>query len=85
MIFIKLIILAGLFMLVKGLFSLVGTVNQMRKTAENMRSQFENEYQQRSQTYANSEGVVDPNGRERSQKKIIPSDEGEYVDYEVAE
>lgn len=35
-----------------------------------------------SGTYGNQEGVVDQRNPEQVARKIIPSDEGEYVDFE---
>ena len=78
----KILSLILLILLVRAAFSVFGLVNQIRRPADQMKDQINNSYgptQQNRQPNGSTYGKQAPH---RQQQKIIPDEEGEYVDYE---
>ena len=60
-----------------------GFYKRIRQATKTFREQMEQQQGRRQDSaYGSQEGVVDPREPQRAHQKIIPKDEGEYVDFE---
>lgn len=79
----KILSLILLILLVRAAFSVFGLVNQIRKTADQLKHQVNNGFGPSPQSrQPDGSTVYDQQTSARQQQKIIPTEEGEYVDYE---
>lgn len=78
--FLLIIFLAGLFIVLFFLFGVISLVSKARRQFKGQAGQT------RSNTRQNNNGqpVTDTRDPEQARRKIIPDDEGEYVEYEEA-
>ena len=76
--FLLIIFLAGLFIVLFFLFGVISLVSKARRQFKGQAGQT------RSNTRQNDNGqpVTDTRDPEQASRKIIPDDEGEYVEYE---
>ncbi|MCI1282690.1 MAG: DUF4834 family protein [Prevotella sp.] len=78
--FILLLFVAGLIALI---FIAYSFYKRIHDTAKEFHKQMNGQQRQpQNRTYGEQEGVVDPRDPDKANQKIIPKDEGEYVDYE---
>ena len=75
--------IAFIVIVVAGIWRLFSSVNNARKQFQDMGQRRSSDYQGRN---ANNEDevIVDQRTPEEANRKIIPDNEGEYVDYEDA-
>jgi len=78
--FILLIFLAGFIALIFVIYSFY---KRIHATAKEFKKQMDGQQQQsKNRTYGEQEGVVDQHTPDKANQKIIPKEEGDYVDYE---
>ena len=81
--FLLILFIAFIVMVVAGIWRLFSSVNRAHKQFQEMGQRRTSEYRSRN---ANNEDevIVDQRSPEEANRKIIPDNEGEYVDYEDA-
>ena len=81
--FILILFIAFIVMVVAGVWRIFSSINNARKQFQDMGQRRSSGYQSRN-TNREDEVVVDQRSPEEANRKIIPDNEGEYVDYEDA-
>ena len=77
--FLFIIILAGLFIVLFFLFGVISLVSKAHRQFKGQNGETKNNNRQ---TKNNGQPVTDTRDPEQTRRKIIPDDEGEYVEYE---
>ena len=81
---LKILSLLFLILVVRAAFSLYRLLGAIKKTADQMKDHLNGRYGQPGENYDDRETVYDQRAPQQAQQKIIPRDEGEYVDFEEA-
>lgn len=79
---IKILSLLFLILVVRAAFSLYRLLGTIKKTADQMKDQLNGQYSQCGEGFDDRETVFDRRDPQQARQKIIPRDEGEYVDFE---
>ena len=79
---LKILSLIFLFLVIRAAFSLFRLLGAIKSTADQMKSQLNGQYGRRTDSFDDRETVYDRRSPQQAGQKIIPSDEGEYVDFE---
>ncbi|SFG38632.1 DUF4834 family protein [Prevotella sp. KH2C16] len=83
MILLRILFLFFLACFIAALYIGYSFYKRIHQTTKTFRDQMEQQQRrQQGHTYGNQEGVVDQREPQKANQKIIPKDEGEYVDFE---
>ena len=82
---LKILSLIFLILLIRAAFSMFRLLGFIKNTADQMKDQLKSQYgYRRTDSNGDSETVYDRRDPQQAQQKIIPAEEGEYVDFEEA-